>query len=122
MEDFLFLEMPIFRPDYKRWKKYGYKNIKEKKNLIDVLEKSSEGYCMYCYSRVMVDGKLQANLEHGVEKINSEKLTECIPNIGLACFTCNQIFKRVGERKRKLPDSIIQEYETESKCTLQTTW
>lgn len=33
MEDFLLLEMPIFRPRYKRWKKYGYQKLTERNNL-----------------------------------------------------------------------------------------
>lgn len=40
---------------------------------------------MYCYSRIRVDGKLYVNLEHAIEKKNSEKLVECISNIGIAC-------------------------------------
>lgn len=119
MENILVLEMPLFRPKYKRWKKYGYKNAKEKVNLKAILENSSEGYCMYCYSRIRVDGKLYANLEHAIEKANSDKLIECIPNIGLTCSTCNQIFKRSGEQKRKLSEEAIKEYEHKSKCTLE---
>ena len=102
MEDFLLLEMPIFRPHYKRWKKYGYTNITEKNNLKDALEESTSGYCMYCYTRVRVDEKLYANLEHAIEKSNSDKLIECIPNIGLSCPVCNQTFKRIGEKKLRI--------------------
>lgn len=119
MDNILILEMPIFRPEYKRWHKYGYKNAKEKEKLKNVLENSSESYCMYCYSRIRVDGKLYANLEHAIEKKNSKKLVECIPNIGLACSTCNQVFKRKEEQKRILSKEIIQQYESESKCTLE---
>ena len=43
MEDFLLFEMPAFRPYYKKWKKYGYTNIKEKNNLKDTLEESTGG-------------------------------------------------------------------------------
>ncbi len=35
MEDFLLLEMPVFQPHYKKWKKYGYTNSTEKVNLKD---------------------------------------------------------------------------------------
>ena len=48
MEDYLMLEIPPFNPQYKKWVRYGYTNGKEKKNLQTVLEKCSEGYCMYC--------------------------------------------------------------------------
>ena len=44
MVDLLLLEMPVFRPHYKRWKKYGYTNLIEKNNLKDILEESTDGY------------------------------------------------------------------------------
>ncbi len=56
---------------------------------------------MYCYTRVRVDEKLYANLEHAIEKSNSDKLIECVPNIGLSCPVCNQTFKRIGEKYLK---------------------
>ena len=93
MDDIFLIEIPIFKPKYKRWKKYGYKNSTEKENLKNVLEECSNGYCMYCYTRIRVDGKFYANLEHAIEKNNSKKLVECIPNIGLACSVCNQSLK-----------------------------
>ena len=78
MEDYLMIEMPPVRPQYKKWKKYGYSKAKEKINLLGVLEKSSEGYCMYCYSRVRVDRKLSENLEHAIEKRNSKKFKKLL--------------------------------------------
>lgn len=72
---------------------------------------------MYCYTRIRVDEKLYANLEHAIEKNNSDKLIECIPNIGLSCPVCNQTFKRIGEKKRKLPKKDIAQYEESSKCS-----
>ena len=119
MEDFLLLEMPIFRPHYKRWKKCGYTNITEKNNLKDALEESTSVYCMYCYTRVRVDEKLYANLEHAIEKSNSDKLIECIPNIGLSCPVCNQTFKRIGEKKRRIPKESVAQYEKSSKCSMK---
>lgn len=119
MNDMLLIEMPIYRPQYKRRIKYGYKNSKEKENLYNVLEMCSEGYCMYCYTRIRVDGKRNGNLEHAIEKKNSDKLIECIPNIGLACTTCNQTFKKRGDQKRRLSENIIREFEEKSKCTLE---
>ena len=111
MEDFLLIEMPAFKPEYKKWIKYGYNNPIEKNNLKDALEESTGGYCMYCYSRIRVDHKLFAHLEHAIEKNNSNKLIECIPNMGLSCAVCNQTFKRIGERKRKIPQKTIEKYE-----------
>lgn len=119
MEDSLILQMPLFRPKYKKWKKYGCTNKKERENLTEVLEESSGGYCMYCYARIRVDGKLSANLEHAIEKANSNKLKECIPNIGIACVPCNQALKKTGERRRKLAPKIIGTYEKESRCSLE---
>lgn len=118
MEDFLTLEIPAFEPKYKKTIRYGYANAVEKCNLKTVLEESTGGFCMYCFSRVRVDQKLYANLEHAIEKGNSDQLIECIPNIGLSCAVCNQTFKRIGERKRKLPGEIIDQYEKESKCSV----
>lgn len=113
------IQLPAFRPAYKRWKKYGYNNAKEKANLQKTLLECSSGYCMYCYSRVLVDRKMFGNLEHAIEKKNSDKLIECIPNIGLACSICNQSFKRRSENTRKLPKPVLEEYERSSKCTLE---
>lgn len=117
MEDFLVIKIPMFNPAYKKWKKYGYTNGKEKTNLKATLEESTDGYCMYCFSRIRVDGKLFANLEHAIEKGNSNKLIECVPNIGLSCSVCNQTFKRIGEKKRKLPKSVIDQFEKNSRCS-----
>lgn len=80
---------------------------------------ASGGYCMYCYSRVKVDKKLYGNLEHAIEKSNSDRLIECIPNIGMACPICNMSFKRIGEQKRKITDFAIQNFEDNSKCTAE---
>lgn len=119
MEDYLLLEMPAFKPHYKKWKKYGYKNVTEKNNLKDTLEESTGGFCMYCYARIRVDKKLYADLEHAIEKSNSDKLIECIPNIGLACSVCNQSFKRIGEKKRKIEKNTIRQFEKTSRCSAE---
>lgn len=117
MENFLILEIPAFKPKYKKWRRYGYVNAAEKDNLKILLEESTKGYCMYCFSRVRVDQKLYANLEHAIEKGNSDKLIDCIPNIGLSCAVCNQNFKRIGERNRKLSDETIDHYEKSARCS-----
>lgn len=119
MDDYLCLNIPIFHVKYKRWKKYGYDKSEEKENLKEALNEASNGYCMYCYSRLKVDNKWYGNLEHAIEKNNSDKLIECIPNIGIACPTCNQSFKRIGERKRKIDKKKRKEFEKASKCILE---
>lgn len=117
MEDFLYLDIPQFCVLYKRWKRYGYLKTDEKENTKEVLSEASGGHCMYCYSRIKVDNKQYGHLEHAIEKSNSEKLTECIPDIGLTCSVCNLSFKRIGERKRKIIDSVRKNFEEKSKCS-----
>ena len=73
MEDFLLLEMPIFRPRYKRWKKYGYQKLTERNNLKETLEESTDGYCMYCYDSIWINGQRRGQIEHGIEKANSRQ-------------------------------------------------
>ncbi len=116
MEDYLLLELPDFKPDYKKRAKYGYQNLKEKEKLQNVLKECSRGYCMYCYSRIFVDGKMYGQLEHAIEKNNAPELIECIPNIGLACSKCNSSFKRKGENNRKIEPCMIQKFQTQVKC------
>lgn len=119
MNNYLCLNIPIFQVKYKKWKKYGYEKQEEKENLKNILNDASSGYCMYCYARLKIDNKWYGNLEHAIEKSNSNKLIECIPNIGISCPTCNQSFKRIGERKRKLSECIRIKFEENSKCTLE---
>ena len=116
MQDFLFIDIPDFIPEYKIEKKYGYTKPDEKENMKKVLSVASKGYCMYCYARIDVDGKNYGNLEHAIEKNNSRKLIECIPDIGISCTVCNQSFKRIGERKRKLSQSILDRFNKNSEC------
>ena len=49
MEDFLLFEMPVFHPNYKKWKKYGYTNLIEK-NKIE-LEVGDEEYLSAMYAK-----------------------------------------------------------------------
>lgn len=55
MKDYLCLNIPIFQVKYKKWKKYGSEKKEEKENLKVVLNESSDGYCMYCYSRLKME-------------------------------------------------------------------
>lgn len=93
------IQMPLFIPDYDLNESYGYKKPNNKR-LLDLLYKTSKGYCMYCYCKVDIDSKRFADLEHAIEKsFCEEKLLECVPNIGLACQKCNSSFKNVGLSK-----------------------
>ena len=114
MQNILSIDIPIFQPKYKRWKKCGYTDPGEKQNLKEVLNAATGGYCMYCYSRINTDGKFVGHLEHAIEKNNSDRLLECIPNIGLACPVCNLSFKKRGENNRKIDTHTVGEFE--KKC------
>lgn len=110
------IEMPVFSPLYDPDTEYGYKKSQHKKNLQALLNKTSEGFCMYCYVRVAIDGKLWGHLEHSIEKKNSRYLTECVPNIAWACPVCNDVFKKQGERQRRIPPNDIEVFEHGLDC------
>lgn len=110
------IEMPVFSPIYDPNIKYGYKNSQYKKNLQGLLNKTSEGFCMYCYVRVSTEGKALGHLEHSIERKNSRYLTECVPNIAWACPVCNDVFKKQGERERMIPQKDIAIFERGLQC------
>ena len=117
--DVFLLDIPIFEPKYDLSKNYIYSNDEGKQNLKEILLKTSDDYCMYCYSKVLVDNKLLAHLEHSIEKNKSDKLKDCNVNISIACMKCNLSFKRVGEKKRELKDCEIRLFE--NNCTCKST-
>lgn len=99
-EEKLLLDIPDFLPKYDNDTEYGYKN-KPGKNLEELLRNTSNNHCMYCYALLKCDRVNTGDLEHSIEKRLDEKhLTECVPNISLACPNCNQSLKRNGEKKR----------------------
>ena len=115
--DKFLLDMPTFLPDYSEQEEYGYKN-KPGRNLEELLRKSSKNHCMYCYSLLKNDRVNIGHLEHSIEKSLDElHLTECVPNIALACPNCNQSLKKVGEKKRiaELQEAKIV-FETKLVC------
>jgi hypothetical protein len=96
MSSVTIIDIPLFIPQYESDKSYGYKGT-NRERLLELLYKTTKGYCMYCYSRIEVDSKRFGHLEHAIEEIFCEKkLSECVPNIGLACPKCNQSFKNSG--------------------------
>lgn len=110
MEDFFVVDIPVFIPIYDANTKYGWSRHKE--SLWDLLKEVTGGYCMYCYDSVWINEQRRGQIEHGIEKINSpEYLTDCIPNLGLACSNCNGSYKKRGENSRKLPISSIKKFE-----------
>lgn len=100
-EDYLYLDLPMFKPNYEEHVRYSFSNEQEKDRLRELLCKTTNGYCMYCYTRIFSDGKINADIEHGVEKNLNDKLKDCLPNLGLACRKCNQSYKRRGEMKKE---------------------
>lgn len=115
-EPFL-LDIPDFIPEYQEKINYGYKN-KAGKNLEQLLRKVSDNHCMYCYAFLKNDRVNIGQLEHSIEKsIDEEYLTECVPNISLACPYCNQSLKRIGEKKRvSAVKPVVKNFEKDLKC------
>jgi hypothetical protein len=115
MNDDLFaLEVPDFMPNYVDKVKYGYsKRTKMRKNLQTLLYQTSEGFCMYCYSLIVIDKKAFGHLEHSIEKaIDDEKILEkCVLNIAIACPVCNDRFKKKGEQERIEYIKTLAEYK-----------
>ena len=100
---FFYLDIPDFCPQYEDGTVYGYDDKNgQKENLKDLLLKTSNLYCMYCYRRIVIDGVDYSNLEHAIEKgaKKNSKLRNCVPNIGLSCSYCNMSAKRRNEKKR----------------------
>lgn len=109
-EDFFLIDIPVFEPEYDTEVKYGWS--KYKYNTWDLLKNTTGGYCMYCYDSIWINGQRRGQIEHGIEKTNSpERLTDCVPNLGIACENCNDSYKRRGEVKRKLSRESIEEFE-----------
>ena len=100
IEENWLLDIPSFSPQYDHRVGYGYKN-RPGENLEAFLRKTSKNHCMYCYSLLRNDRVNIGHLEHSIEKsLDEEHLTECIPNMAIACPNCNMSLKRVGEKKR----------------------
>ena len=106
--DYFHLDIPIFVPLYKDNVAYSYTGTGGKELLREILCKASDGYCMYCYSRIKIDGKIYAHVEHSVEKYLSKDLENCLSNLGLDCSMCNQSYKRRRElNKDSLPNNVL---------------
>lgn len=108
-EDFFLIDIPVFKPVYVMNEKYGW--TKHKENLLLLLKDTTDGYCMYCYDSVWINRQIRGQIEHGIERVNSKQyLSDCVPNLGLACDNCNLSYKRRGEKIRKLPAKSIKEF------------
>ncbi|NFI94850.1 hypothetical protein FC961_10675 [Clostridium botulinum] len=121
MSDNIFvLDIPNFSPQYENDVYYSYKG-KGGENLKELLTKTSQGYCMYCYSRILVDRKNYGELEHSIEKVNSEKLVNCASNISIACLKCNRSFKKKGDTKRRITKKQKVSFEKSLNCSSSCT-
>ncbi|MCE5221633.1 MAG: hypothetical protein LLF98_10325 [Clostridium sp.] len=115
-ENILLLDIPNFNPKYDSKVHYAYEDKRGSINLKKLLIDTSKGYCMYCYSRILIDEKNSGHLEHSIEKANSDLLKECISNISITCSKCNLSFKRVGEKDRKLSKRTISKFNKMVSC------
>lgn len=112
----LMIDLPQYRVRYKN-EYYSCSNALGRENLKNVLYEASDNYCMYCYNRIKIDNSAYGHLEHAIEKgILENKLTECIPNIGISCSRCNEKFKRIGEKFRRPENNDIKRFEMSAKC------
>lgn len=116
--DLFLLDIPEFSPKYDSAKVYSY-NRKGKENLKEVLTNASGGYCMYCYTKFLIDRKNFGQLEHSIEKFNSKSLINCISNISITCAKCNTSFKKKGEKERQVNKTKVVEFEKNIKCTVK---
>lgn len=117
MQDNIFLiDIPNFEPNYKKNTIYSYEG-KGKENLKNILTDASNGYCMYCYTKILVDRKNFGQLEHSIEKINCSILINCSANISITCPKCNLSFKKQGDNLRKLTIEEISEFENLAECS-----
>lgn len=66
---------------------------------------------MYCYAKVLVDRKNFGHLEHSIEKVNCDKLVNCLANISITCSKCNLSFKKRGDNQRRLTVEEINNFE-----------
>ncbi|MBD8046907.1 hypothetical protein [Clostridium faecium] len=113
--DVFLLDMSNFIPQYKKDTIYSYEGS-GKDNLKEVLTEASKGYCMYCYTKILVDRKNFGVLEHSIEKFNCNKLKNCPSNISIACSKCNGSFKKKGEKIRALTFEEVAKFEMFSEC------
>lgn len=115
-KDIFLLDIPNFEPQYNSDTIYSYEGD-GKENLKKVLIKASRGYCMYCYAKVLVDRKNFGHLEHSIEKVNCDKLVNCLANISITCSKCNLSFKKRGDNQRRLTVEEINNFEQSTKCS-----
>lgn len=115
-KDLFLLDVPIFEVEFEKDKEYKYSTDIGTQNLNDVLNKASGGYCMYCYTKILVDNKLISHLEHSIEQVNSYILKDCHMNISITCPKCNLSYKKKDQKKRALDEEEIKVFEANCDC------
>lgn len=114
-QDLLLIDLPQYNVEYTMGV-YGCEGA-GRENLKRALYEASNGYCMYCYKRIKVDGEEQGQLEHAIEcSILPSKLENCVPNIGIACPTCNNKYKKTGQKKRIPNKHDINDFDKNASC------
>lgn len=114
--DVLMIDLPQYCVEYLN-ENYSYLPGKGRENLKKALYHASRNYCMYCYTRIKIDGNGFGHLEHAIERsIAPEKLTNCVPNIGIACPQCNDRYKKIGEKQRCPDVGDVENFKKEAGC------
>lgn len=119
MQDIFIIYMPThYKVKFESDKKYKYTEhtCKAKTNLKNALLDSSNGYCMYCYSKIVIDNKNYGHLEHTIEQSIAQSLKECRHNLSIACPTCNTSCKTAQQEQRKIEINEIFNCDTKD-CT-----
>lgn len=113
----VYLDFPDLIPDYKKHITYVYSKNSGNKKLKNLLLASCKGYCVYCFTRILVDRKVFAHLEHAIEKDNCPEILEtCIPNIAITCSVCNNSFKKKGQYMRAINEEEVKNFKTGLNC------
>ena len=59
-DDFFLIDIPEFSPNYDEKERYGYNGSQLKKQLLQLLCSTSNGYCMYCFNSVKINRNIYA--------------------------------------------------------------
>ena len=95
-------------------KKYYNRN---NQNIVkQLLTEASNGYCMYCGNKIVINSKNYGQLDHSIEKTQNgtiiQYLNHCKFNLSITCSVCNTSFKKCTKGIR-----IIGSYSCKDKCT-----
>ena len=105
-----------YEPENQKYYSEPYKS-----SLKNIILKESEGYCMYCGKRILIDDSDFSHVEHSVDKkgnFNQEDeffLEHCKFNLAVACPKCNLVYKKkiekidISDYKNKECDEICGE-------------